>query len=381
VSKTLKSFILTALLFVLSFFISQEVQATACAAVPLQGDYTVTTTCAFAGLVNGVEEGNLIINNGQTLTINNGYTVIWNPGYSVIIKGSVAINEGSPGGQLRKTYLWLIDADNDDYPSTTTQIAQSSHPTNGKRRKDFTNFTYVTDLTLDTNETNDCIDTVTHSCCDDTNPTDGLRPAKAAGEQGLPVCQRCDGVSVDAVNVDAADPGNIQDSEGDNKCDNTSGTCYRCLNGSCTYQTDSQDLGNQCAQGTTTDDGCRSDYCSGSSTACGIQASGDGGCPACMNCQDSDIACEYYAVGTTDSTEPGTCTATHYRCNGAGACTAPCSGTICVGWSTVSCNDRCASMGYCGCYGAWQNSGCYPLGPYSCVSYIPNWCECYRWMY
>jgi len=229
-SKTFKPLILTTLLVILSFFISQEAQATACADIPLSGNYTVTSSCVFAGTVNGVELGNLTVASGTTLTINSGQTVVWNPGSSIFIEegGSIAINKGLPGGQIRKTYLWLTDADNDGYPSTSTQIAQNTQPANAQRRKDFTNFTYVTDIALDTNESNDCVDTVTHACCDDTNPTDGPDP-KAAGCGSS--CTLCDGSSLDAVNISSGYTSTVRSCRRSCPCPHRLGPACRQLSG------------------------------------------------------------------------------------------------------------------------------------------------------
>jgi uncharacterized protein (TIGR02145 family) len=260
----------------------------ACANVPPGGDYTVSADCTFAYTVDGVDNGNLTIAAGYTLTINAGQTVVWNPGKSVFINGAIAINKGTPGGQLKKTYLWMTDADSDNYSATTTQYyggTADTPPTgcsNCRRRnlmatttatdcldsgtgaqyvyqnisslvtdadhdgysvgtaatqcvgatsaiggrtyyKDSSgNYTWLPSASStgnDTNDSNDCIDTVTHQCCDATNPTDGNRPAKAAGEQGLAVCKRCDGTSIDSVNFANDTP----DTEGSNQC-----TCIAC---------------------------------------------------------------------------------------------------------------------------------------------------------
>ena len=109
-------------------------KAASCPNVPISGDFAVATSCTFAYNVDGVDNGNLTINAGYTLTINAGQTVVWNPGKSVYVNGSIAINKGTPGGQLKKTLLWMIDADSDNYPSTTTQYFGDTAPANGRRR-------------------------------------------------------------------------------------------------------------------------------------------------------------------------------------------------------------------------------------------------------
>jgi hypothetical protein len=114
----------------LSFY---TITGNACADVPIGGGYTVTASCSFPKPIDGVDNGGIIINSDTTLTINAGQTIVWSPGFSVVVDGTIAINKGG-GAQLRKTYLWMIDADSDNYPTTTTQYAQDTAPTNGRRR-------------------------------------------------------------------------------------------------------------------------------------------------------------------------------------------------------------------------------------------------------
>jgi hypothetical protein len=99
----------------------------------------VATSCTFAYNVDGVDNGNLTIAGPETcapsgcqLTINAGQTIVWNPGKSVYVNGSIWINK--PGGQLKKTYLWMIDVDADNWPATTTQYYGDSAPNYGRRR-------------------------------------------------------------------------------------------------------------------------------------------------------------------------------------------------------------------------------------------------------
>ncbi len=129
--------------------------------------------------------------------------------------------------------------------------------------------------------------------------------------------------------------------------------------GYCGYVTGTtNDPDNECAQGTTASDGCASNYCSGSSAACGVQSSGDGGCPVCQKCADSDIACEYYAVNTGDTgcdNAAGTC----YRCDGSGVCVNQLSTQDL--WSecdTTGCGTgNCKGSGYtCGYYTSAQRN-------------------------
>lgn len=134
-------FITLSVFIFLFIFKANPVNAISCPNVPLNGTYTVATSCTFDFSVNGVENGSLIVGDGVnsiTLTINCGQTIVFNPGYSVIIKdkASIAICKGTSSGQLKKTYLWMIDADGDNYtPATTTQYYGDTSPISGARRR------------------------------------------------------------------------------------------------------------------------------------------------------------------------------------------------------------------------------------------------------
>jgi len=153
-------------------------------------------------------------------------------------------------------------------------------------------------LGTDLDDSDVCTDTVIHSC---GQVSGGSCVPKSAGEQSQAACQRCNEISIDAVNI-ADDTG---DSEGSSLCDATSGDCYRCLGGFCTHQTNSQDLFSECNQGSTASDGCKSNYCSGSGYSCGVQTTGKGGCPACGYC-GGVISCEY-PCGSQPAVGPNAC--------------------------------------------------------------------------
>ena len=212
------------------FFVKIDVISAAdCASVSVGGDYTVSTSCTFAGTVNGVDNGNLTINAGVTLTINAGQTIVWNSGKTLTINGSIAINKGG-GAQLKKTNLWVTDLDDDNYPSTATPIAQDSQPANGKRRSD-TDFTskwsYTSQMQYDYADSSATVypGTVCNGDCS-VNSDAGTCVAAAAGENGQPVCKRCNGSSLAPVNV----TDNTEDAEGTNLCT----TCQACSSGACT---------------------------------------------------------------------------------------------------------------------------------------------------
>ncbi|MCL4354364.1 hypothetical protein M1349_02725 [Patescibacteria group bacterium] len=126
----------------------------ACAGVPLSGNYTVTTSCAFQNTVDGVDAGTgasnsavLTIGSGKTLTINAGQSVAF--GLMSVGKpgGTIAINKT---GQLVKKPLWAPNQDGDARPTTANPslLAQSSQPANHSRRNVLTSLSIA-----------DCLDT------------------------------------------------------------------------------------------------------------------------------------------------------------------------------------------------------------------------------
>jgi hypothetical protein len=191
----------------------------ACPGVLPGGDYTVATSCTFAYNVDGVDNGNLIIAGPETcapsgcqLTINAGQTIVWNPGKSVYVNGSIWINK--PGGQLKKTYLWMIDADADNYPANTAQYYGGTADTppagcsNCKRR-------YLMATTTAT----DCLDSTSTKYQYLTCYVDGDGDGYGAGTASNQCCgsacgQGCTGysaTSTDCCDTDAnAKPGQTQ---------------------------------------------------------------------------------------------------------------------------------------------------------------------------
>lgn len=135
----IKRLIITTGLFLsFSLLIVPRVYAVNCSSVPISGNYTVSSSCEFANTVDGVDTGtggsntaSITVNSGVTLTISAGQTVAFG---SLTPTGSIVITKTGGGGTLRKIPLWMTDADADNYPSSTTQVAQSTTPTNGRRR-------------------------------------------------------------------------------------------------------------------------------------------------------------------------------------------------------------------------------------------------------
>ena len=407
---------------VVSFFLFSQTTQAACTNVPLSGDYTVSESCTFSASagVFGVDDGNLIIASGQTLTINNGQTVVWGPGKSVIINGTIAINEG---GQLKQTRIWVKDSDGDGYPTTDTPIAQDTSPGTGYVTRSNLNasMTYTTDLAYDYDDNDSS--TYPGTTCDydqdgskdicTINKDNGECGFASASTQGptpdeyvksgtkspsaTQTCYfrdwHCTGNSAAETYDDipqyscgtcayisdadctggtkgscsyysASTQGPTADYYYDNGADSPSGTNYCVLR-------DYHCTGNSAAE--TYDDitvatcgPCK--YCNGSSCA---NYSNTTDCGLCRKCNGSGSCSNWYSAGSKDTTSPGTCTATHYRCDGSGNCTAPvgsCTVQACINNTTGSgkytCNSWCSNNGYYSCceahkYGTRDCSGTY----------------------
>ena len=191
--KILKISFLLFSLAVFAIFLHQEAEAAPCANIPLGGTTTISVSCQLAGQVNGAEEGPLIIEAGATLTINGGMTVVWNPTFAVYIQGKLFIDkgEGAGGGQLRKTRIWYIDANNDNFPDSLVAYAADTQAEaetlanapegRAKRRSDAdfkSNWTNVDQMTIVNSATGKscsdyCIEKGASSCSSIGLNTDG----------------------------------------------------------------------------------------------------------------------------------------------------------------------------------------------------------------
>jgi len=189
------------------------------------------------------------------------------------------------------------------------------------------------------------------------------------GEGNCAACKYCDGAtSGTCVNR----PNDTQDTTSPGTC---STTCKKCSAGSCVNQISSQDLFSQC--GTTN---CYTGNCSGAAASCGYYTTGEGNCAVCKYCDGATSGtCVNRPAGTQDTTSPGTCTATHYRCDGSGNCTAPATYT-CVDCNGVICDTVCASYDFC----QGQSDWCYgDFNPIYCSWACPSnyVCRCGTYTY
>ena len=108
--------------------------------IPQGGNWTLSSACTISS-ADGIDNGNVTISAGGSLTLNASFA--YNAGFSVSISGgSVAIGSGQG---FRQTNIWQVDADADNYISSSTQYLQDSAPTNGRRR-------YLLNTAIDCND-------------------------------------------------------------------------------------------------------------------------------------------------------------------------------------------------------------------------------------
>jgi len=179
-----------------------------------------------------------------------------------------------------------------------------------------------------------------------------------------------------------------------------SGTVYNCAgsNGFCSNTTSSCNCSGtgtvfNCQSCPDTYGVCGYPTCSG--YTCGNGYDNGVACSTCHTC--SSGACTVHvAAGNTGLN----CTATHYRCDGGGNCTAPGSGTYtrkAVFLANTNpgptCSTVCADNDYHSCYGmeAWLYGNLQPICDWMCTTYTLTYfgtpsghtcgCACYPWLY
>jgi hypothetical protein len=105
-------------------FFAQSAMAQTCFPSP-SGNYTTTSSCSFIGTANGVDNGNLTVGTGTTLTVNANQTIVWNPGFNIRFSSSSAIAVSQSSAKLLQSYLWMNDADGDGWTSATNTMIAS----------------------------------------------------------------------------------------------------------------------------------------------------------------------------------------------------------------------------------------------------------------
>jgi len=154
----------------------------------------------------------------------------------------------------------------------------------------------------------------------------------------------------------------------------TCGALSSAGSGHCGYvNSSSDDPRNTCATATPpAANSCKSPNCSGTGYSCSY-LSGEANQPTCKTCTGSSYDPSNIANTLQDTEGTNLCTATHYRCNGSGACTAPCTTTCttvtgaakyCIDPNHWWCSTICPYYGYC----SGSAAQCY--GTCCCYAYI-----------
>jgi len=156
---------------------------------PLGGNHTVSGSCSYSGNIGGVDAGTGTTNTAQltiasprTLTINSGQSIAWG---TISMPSGAAINLTS-GGSLRKSPVWVIDADADGFIANTEQTV-GAQPAGGVRRNSVSsNYAYMSTLsgapTLDCNDSSGTAYQTVGSLVQDAD-NDGYKTSTAAGSQ------------------------------------------------------------------------------------------------------------------------------------------------------------------------------------------------------
>ena len=168
----------------------------------------------------------------------------------------------------------------------------------------------------------------------------------------------------------------------------TCGALSSAGSGHCGYvNSSSDDPRNTCTTASVPNaDSCKSPNCNGTGYACGY-LSEEASQPTCKRCTGSSYDPANIANAAQDTEGSNLCTATHYRCDGAGTCTAPYT-TLCIAGAAPNCETSCINAGYGGCKHAHYSTcaaqcvvytSCYL--PYDCAGPYYGACICKIYIY
>lgn len=94
--------------------------------IPAGGDFTLSSPCTISA-ADGVDNGNVTINNSLTLNANFAF----NSGKTFTVgSGSISVCSGC---EIKKTNIWVVDADGDTYAGAAMTLADNN-PGGGTRR-------------------------------------------------------------------------------------------------------------------------------------------------------------------------------------------------------------------------------------------------------
>ena len=163
---------------------------------PTSGNHTISTSCYYVTSVGGVDAGTgtnnsatLIIGSGKRLTMNPAQQVAWG---SISMQSGASINLGS-GSSLRRSPVWVLDADGDGRIGSTEQSI-GAQPEGGVRRNTVSStYTYFSKILAATSGENapyplDCNDNSATAYRNIPNlvkdaDNDGYKTSTAAGAQ------------------------------------------------------------------------------------------------------------------------------------------------------------------------------------------------------
>ena len=125
---------------------------------------------------------------------------------------------------------------------------------------------------------------------------------------------------------------------------------------------------------------CKNPNCNGTGYACGY-LSNEAGQPTCKRCTGSSYDPVNIANGSQDTEGSNLCTAAHYRCDGAGACSAPTyNGCFACPVTCATCVTHCANWGFISAVNTSAYAGCgSPVTPYSSCSNPTGGCTGYKY--
>ena len=86
-----------------------------CTSLGDHGNLVIISSPCSVSVVDGVDEGNIRVDTGGSITLNSGGIFIYTPGFSVSFTGGKIIK--ASGGALKKAYLYYNDADGDSHGS------------------------------------------------------------------------------------------------------------------------------------------------------------------------------------------------------------------------------------------------------------------------
>lgn len=349
------------------------------------GDWVSSANCVI-GSVDGVDNGNATVSVGNTLTLNS--TFAFNPGKGVIVNGTLALGAG---GQLKKTYLWQVDSDSDNYAPNSTEYAQDTAPAGGRRRYLLVTAQYDCSDTSSsiypgvTTSSGSCsCGSYANTCSTSVGGSQSYTYCSssgsyASGSSGCSCSRSTDGISCGSDSYGTCNRSSTCSGSG-----TQSKTTYACSGGSCANSSTTvscsltpTSAGTSCGTGTTTYGGWGSCSGSGSCPTSGTQSrtntvtsyacNGSGGCVTSTSYPTESQACSINSTGwacasdvVSSCTWPyGTCvnvgdfTTTHYNCNSSGSCVSSIQYGTCLrqtdGTSCGSCNTCSGGSCVSGC--------------------------------